>query len=65
MHDSLVLRGSRAEVQLSGEAEEVDGTVIKGVPEGVLLHPHVVPPGHAGVVGQVKPLNEGHAALST
>ena len=48
--DLQVLRGARAEVQLCGEAEEMDGPLLKGIPKGVALHTHVIPPGLAGVV---------------
>lgn len=60
-----VLGGAWGEVQLGGVAHKVDGAVVEGVPGGVPGGALVVHIGHAGVVGLVEALVEGHSALST
>ncbi len=62
---SQVLGGARGEVQLSGVAQEVDGAMVEGVPRGRPGGALVINIRHAGVVGLVEALIEGHAALST
>lgn len=63
--DSQVLGGAWGEVQLGGVAHKVDGAVVEGVPRGVPGGALVVHIGHAGVVGLVEALVEGHPALPT
>ena len=63
--DSQVLGGAWGEVQLGGVAHKVDGAVVEGVPRGVPGGALVVHIGHAGVVGLVEALVEGHTALPT
>ena len=60
-----VLGGAWGEVQLGGVAHKVDGAMVKGVPRGIPGGALVVHIGHAGVVGLVEALVEGHTALST
>jgi len=60
-----VLRGARGEIQLSGVAQEVDGAMVEGVPRGRPGGALVINIRHAGVVGLVEALIEGHTTLST
>ena len=63
--DLLILRGAGAEVDLSGVAQEVDGAMVKGVPEGVPAHPIITHVRHAGVIWHLEPLLKRHSALTT
>lgn len=62
---SQVLRGTGGKVQLSGVAQEVDGPMVEGVPRGRPGGALVIHIRHAGVVGLVEALIEGHTALPT